>query len=71
MFSVNMQLIDEEIDIKDEPLFPSSENDKVGWIILDIVELFIGSDGSRALYLRSVVTIVLLEEQLFSGIFSI
>ena len=52
MFSEHMQLTDEEIDIKDEPLFPSSENDKVGWIILDIVELFIGSDGSRALYLR-------------------
>ena len=62
MFSENMQLTDEEIDIKDEPLFPSSENDKVGWIILDIVELFIGSDGSRALYLRSVVAVVLLEE---------
>ena len=62
MFSENMQLTDEEIDIKDEPLFPPSENDKVGWIILDIVELFIGSDGSRALYLRSVVAVVLLEE---------
>ena len=61
MFSENMQLTDEEIDIKDEPLFPSSENDKVGWIILDIVELFIGSDGSRALCLRSVVAVVLLE----------
>ena len=34
----------------------------VGLSILDIVELFIGSDGSRALYLRSVVAVVLLEE---------
>ena len=58
MFSENMQLIDEEIDIKDEPLFPLSENDKVGWNILDIFELFIGSDGSLALYLRSVVVAV-------------
>ena len=57
-----MQLIDEEIDIKDEPLFPSPENNKVGWIILDIFELFIGSDGSQALYLRSIVAIVLLEK---------
>ena len=60
MFSENMQLIDEEIDIKDEPLFPSSENDKVGWIILDIVEVFIGSDGSRSLYLRSVILAVVI-----------
>ena len=54
-----MQLIDEEIDIKDELLFPSSENNKVGWIILGIVELFIDSDRSLALYLRSVVAVVL------------
>ena len=62
MFSENMWLIDEEIGIKDEPLFPSSENDKVGWNILDIVELYIGSDGRRALYLRSVVAVIFLEE---------
>ena len=62
MFSENMQLIDEEIDKKQEPLFFSSEDDKVGWIILDLNELFIGSDRSRALYPRSVVAVVLLEE---------
>ena len=32
MLPEEMQFIDEEIDIKDEPLFPSSENYKVGWV---------------------------------------
>ena len=32
MFSENMQLIPEEIYIKEEPLFPLPEEDKVGWI---------------------------------------
>ena len=32
MLPEDMQVIDEEIDIKEEPLFPPSEEDKVGWM---------------------------------------
>ena len=32
MIPEEMPLMDENIDIKDESLFPPSENDKVGWI---------------------------------------
>ena len=32
MLPEEMRVIDEEIDIKEEPLFPPSEEDKVGWM---------------------------------------
>ena len=49
MLSEEMQIIPEEIYVKNEQLFPSSEDDKVGWIWF---ELFINYEGSGAMYLR-------------------
>ena len=36
MLPEEMQFIGEKIDVKDEPLFLLSEDDKVGWIFLVI-----------------------------------
>ena len=40
MLPEEMQVIDEEIDIKEEPLFPPSEEDKVGGCRRVVVFIF-------------------------------